>query len=244
MVDEKKISREEFQSRERPVVREINPAVLRLGYYSAMIACIAAAGYGAAQLLQVAGALTFPVDAFLIYGFSICISVPYVTAVIAVHHTTSTERNIWSHIAIAFAIMYATYVNLNYVVQLATVVPRSLTGTLDEVKVLDQTPHSLFWDVDGLGYICMGISTFFLAFAFPAGESRQWLRRFLIANGLVVPLISTVYFYPRFSIALLLMGSPWIITTCGSLLLLAISFRKELMNGVKVVRGRKLTTGD
>lgn len=209
----------------------MNPVALRIGFYSSMIAFIAAAGYSLAQLLQVAGAVTFPADGILIYGFSLCIAAPYVVALIAVHDTIPAEKKIWSHIAIAFAIMYATYVNLNYVVQLATVIPRSLAGTLDDVKILDQTPHSLFWDVDGLGYICMGISTFFLAFAFPRGDSQRWLRRFLIANGLVAPLISLVYFYPEFSIALLLMGSPWIVTTCGSLLLLAIYFRKELLNG-------------
>jgi hypothetical protein len=76
-----------------------------------------------------------------------------------------------------------------------------------------------------LGYICMGISTFFLRPAF--SEDHKWLRRFLFANGMVVPVISFVYFYPHFSTALLFIGLPWIITAPGSLLLLAVFFRSE-----------------
>jgi hypothetical protein len=26
-------------------------------------------------------------------------------------------------------------------------------------RILDQTPHSLFWDIDELGYIFMGLAT-------------------------------------------------------------------------------------
>jgi hypothetical protein len=196
-----------------------------LGFYSALIAFIAAAGYCIAQLLQVAGIITFPVDAYLIYGFSLGIATPYVVAVIVLHHMLPEGKKIWSHIAIAFAVMYAMYVNLNYVVQLVTVIPAARQESLNELRLLDQTPHSLFWDVDALGYICMGISTFFLGFAFT--PDWKWLRTFLFANGIMVPVISFVYFYSHFSTAILFIGLPWIITAPGSLLLLADYFRRK-----------------
>jgi hypothetical protein len=199
--------------------------VNHLGFYSSVVAFIMATGYSIVQVLQIVGVLNFPTDAILIYGFSLGIASPYVISVIAVHYSITREKRPWSGVAIAFAIMYAMYVNLNYVVQLSTVVPAANHGTLDEVGILNQTPHSLFWDVDALGYICMGISTFFLGFAFE--KQMKWLRRFLFANGLMVPVISFVYFYPHFSTALLLIGSPWIITTLGSLLFLSLYFRSE-----------------
>ena len=199
--------------------------VSRLGFYSSFVAFIAATGYCIVQLMQVAGVMKFPIDAYLIYGFSLGIAAPFVIAVIALHYLLPQEKRIWSLIALSFAIMYATYVNLNYVVQLATVIPATLQGSLNEIRVLDQTPHSLFWDIDALGYICMGISTFSLTFAFT--PEWKWLRRFLFANGLMVPVISFVYFYPHFSTGILLIGLPWIITAPGSLLLLAVFFRSE-----------------
>jgi hypothetical protein len=44
------------------------------------------------------------------------------------------KKKIWSHAALLFAVMYAVYVSLNYVVQLATVIPFSLQGALDSSK--------------------------------------------------------------------------------------------------------------
>lgn len=219
----------EMQVALKPIRRKLDAS--ELGLYASLTAFIAATGYCVVQILQILGVLTFPADANLIYGFSLAIATPYLIAVIAAHHFVPNRRQIWTHISVAFAIMYATYVSLNYVVQLATVIPATLRGTVDDIRVLDQTPHSLFWDIDALGYICMGISTLALAFAFT--RKSRWLRRFLVANGLLVPVISFVYFYPDFSIMLLLVGLPWIITAPGSLLLLTLFFyaqRKSLAN--------------
>jgi hypothetical protein len=40
-------------------------------------------------------------------------------------------------------------------------------------------------------------------------------------------MIALVYFYPRFSIPLLFLGTPWLVTAPGSFLLLALMFRRE-----------------
>ncbi len=199
--------------------------VSELGFYASAMAFIAVAGYCIVQILQILGVLSFPLDANLIYGFSLAIAPPYLISVIAVHHYVPNSRRVWTQIAVALSIMYATYVSLNYVVQIATVIPATLRDTVDDIRVLDQTPHSLFWNVDALGYICMGISTLALGFAFT--KKSKWLRRFLFANGLLVPVISFVYFYPDFSTTVLLIALPWIITTPGSLLLLALFFHGE-----------------
>ena len=169
-----------------------------VGFYAAAIAFFAVAGYCIVQILQILGVLSYPLDANLIYGFSLGIAPPYLISVIAVHHYVPNSRRIWTHIAVAFSTMYASYVSLNYVVQIATVVPATLHGTADDIRVLDQTPHSLFWDVDALGYICMGI-------------------------------------YPDFSTTILLIALPWIITTPGSLLLLALFFRDEIKSSARHV---------
>ena len=209
---------------ENPDSRAVNTA----GFWASILAFIGAAGYSSAQILQVTAVLRPPLDGILIFGFSLLIATPFLVAMLALHYGTPDTKRFWSHAAVLFAVMYAIYVNLNYVVQLATVIPRSLHGPLDEIRVLDQTPHSLFWDVDGLGYIFMGLATVFAVPMFSAGGFERWMRWFFLANGVMTPVIALVYYYPTFSIALLLCGSPWILTACGSIWLLILFFKRKL----------------
>jgi hypothetical protein len=203
----------------------------KLGYYSGLIAFIAAAGYSFVQILQVIRVIAFPLDAILIYALSLCTTLPFLLSILALHYVVPNDKKIWSHAALLFSVIYVTYVTLNYVVQLATVIPASLSGTLDEIRILDQTPHSLFWNVDALGYIFLGLVTLFAYFVFKESQEQRLLKWMLLANALVTPLISFVYFYPDFSYNLLLLGVPWIITAPGSMLLLALYFGKLLRQG-------------
>ena len=143
-------------------------------------------------------------------------------ALLALHYVTPDEKWFWSHAAVLFAVMYATYVNLNYVVQLTAVIPYVAPN-----PVLVQTPHSLFWTVDALGYIALGLATLFAIPVFGKQGLQKWLRWFFLANGLIIPLFAVVYFYPNFSTTLLLLGLPWIVTAPGSMLLLALFFRRR-----------------
>jgi hypothetical protein len=199
--------------------------VTRIGYWSALIAFIGGAGYDIAQVAQLLGILAPPWDGILIYGFSLLIAAPFMVALTALHYCTPHERRLWSHIALLMSVVYVIYMTLNYVVQLAIVIPR--LGTEVSLAVLDQTPHSLFWTLDALGYIFLGAATLFAVPIFKGIESRKWVRRFFIANALVTPVIALVYFYPTFSIPLLLLGSPWMITAPGSFLMLALMFRGD-----------------
>lgn len=204
----------------------MNKSITELGFYSALLAFIASVGFDVAQILQVVGYFKFPLDAILIYGFSLLIPIPFILAMLALHYSVSDDRKIWTHAALLFTVMYAMYVSLNYVVQLATVIPMTLRGALDEVRILDQTPHSLFWDIDALGYIFMGLATLFAVPVFAKKGLELWTRRFFLAHALITPLIAVVLFYPTFSYTLLLLGSPWMITAPGSMLFLALYFKQ------------------
>ena len=188
---------------------------------------MSAVAYDVVQILQVAGVLRFPADEILIYGTSLCIVVPFILEMLAFHHVTSADKQFWTHAALVFTIMYAVFVTANYVVQLATVIPAKLMGASEGIRVLEQTPHSLFWDYDAVGYISMGLAC---ALAVPAVNNagfERWVRLSLIANALVTPLISTVYFYPTFSTRLLFLGFPWAITAPLVMLMLAIMLRRR-----------------
>jgi len=197
----------------------------KIGFFAAMTAFAAIVLFGVAQVLQVLSVLRPPLDGVLLYGFSLCIVVPFIIAILAFHYVAPTGRKFWSNAALIFTVMYGTYVSLNYAVQLATVIPAAVQGRLDQVRILDQTPHSLFWDVDALGYICMGFATLFGSFVFRKHGIEKWAKGFFIANAVMTPVIAVVYFYPTFSTPLLILGSPWIVTAAGSMLCLASYFK-------------------
>ena len=126
-----------------------------------------------------------------------------------------------------FATIYAVFVIANYVVQLATVIPAKLRGVAETIRILEQTPHSLFWDYDAVGYIAMGVATLVAVPAIGNVGFERWVRVSLIANTLVTPFISIVYFYPTYSGKLLFLGFPWALTAPLFMLMLALMLRRR-----------------
>lgn len=208
----------------------MNTTIYKIGFWSGVLAFTATVAYVIVQLLQLYDIFTFPTDERLIYGASLCIVIPFIFEMLVLHYITPDEKKFWSHAALIFTILYAVFVTANYVVQLATVIPNALKGALNEVRILQQTPHSMFWNFDALGYIFMGLATFVAIPAFEKKGFQKWVRISFIANASVTPLISIVYFYPVYSYNLLLLGFPWAITAPLSMLLLAIMFRKKFKN--------------
>ena len=208
----------------------MNNSISKIGFWSGLIAFISTVAFNIVQMLQLFGTLTYPLDQILIFGFSLCIVIPFMLAMLALHHIASPEKKFWSHAALIFTLMYVIFVTANYVVQLATVIPMTLKGASDEIRILNQTPHSLFWDFDAIGYICMGLATLFAVPVFEKQGFQKWVRYCFLVHALVTPLIAFVYFYPNFSEKLLLIGIPWGITAPLSMLLLALMFRKGLTN--------------
>lgn len=205
----------------------MNKSIYKIGFYAGVIAFVANAAFVVVQILQLLGVLTYPYDEILIFTFSLCIVIPFLLEMLALYHATPEHKNIWPHAALIFTIIYAVFVIANYVVQLATVIPMTVKGNGDAVKILSQTPHSMFWDYDAIGYIFMGLATLFAAQVFEKTGIQKWVRISFLANAAVTPLIVFVYFYPTFSERLLLLALPWTITAPTAMLLLAIMFRKN-----------------
>jgi hypothetical protein len=199
----------------------------QVGWWSGLAAFASAVAYDVVQILQVAGVLRFPIDEILIYGTSLFIVVPFVLEILALHYLTSHDKQFWTHGALIFASIYAVFVVANYVVQLATVIPAKLRGASEAVHILEQTPHSLFWDYDAVGYISMGLATLVAVPAVSKVGFERWVRLSLMANALVTPLISIVYFYPTYSTTLLFVGFPWAITAPLFMLMVAIMLRRR-----------------
>lgn len=195
--------------------------VARFGFWSSLGAFAACAGYSIVQIMQIAGLLVFPWDEIFIFGFSILIPVPFVLAMVALFHSVPEDKRIWAHAAIILAALYGGLAIIVYSTQLDLVVPTKMAGNLAQVQFLTVSKGTFMWVIDGAGYILMGLSTLFAAGAFMGNPAQRWLKWFLIANGLIDPIIIAVYIFP----SLLPLGSLWIITAPGSLLLLARYFK-------------------
>lgn len=201
----------------------MNSRVHKVGFISGIVAFASNVAFVLIQALQLFGVLKYPYDEIFIYGFSLCIVIPFLIEMLALHHTTPDEKKFWSHAALIFTIIYSVFVTANYVVQLATVIPMTLKGLSNQISILAQTPHSLFWDFDAIGYISMGFATLFAIPVFENQGFERWVRISLLSNALVTPLIAFVYFYPNFSEKLLLLGVPWTLTAPAAMLFIAIS---------------------
>ena len=202
--------------------------IYKVGFIAGLAAFISTALFVLFQMLQLVGILHYPWDEILIYGSSLCIVIPFMIEMLALHYTTPVQKKLWSHAGLIFTTIYVVFVTANYVVQLATVIPMTLKGSADKVSILIQTPHSLFWDFDAIGYIFMGLATGFAIPVFEKKGIQKWVRYSFLAHALVTPLIAFVYFYPKFSNQLLLLGIPWGITAPASMLLLAITFKRRI----------------
>ena len=192
----------------------------KFGFYTALASAAASTGYTIVQILQVMGVVHPPLDAVLIYAFSLCIAPPFMLAMLALCHSVDTGKKFWAHAALLFSALYNGFVMLMYVMQLAAVIPFHLTD-----KALIVAPHSFFWTIDALGYINMGIAALFAAFVFKKQSIQRWL---FLAHGLITPLVAIVYFSPVFSVGLLMLASPWSITAPGCMIALARYFKKNI----------------
>jgi hypothetical protein len=207
--------------------KQLNSTVYKVGYWSGLAAFAATTAFVIVQTLQLMRVLTYPWDEISIYGTSLCIVVPFIFEMLALHYVVADDKKFWSHAALIFTVLYAAFVTANYIVQLTTVIPMTLKGTDADIQILKQTPHSLFWDFDAIGYIFMGLATLIAIPIFKKEGFQKWVRYALIAHTLVTPLIVFVYFYPNFSERLLLIGVPWGITAPVFMLMLALMFKKS-----------------
>ncbi len=205
----------------------MNKRIRLIGFWSGLIAFVSTVAFVVVQLLQITGFFHYPLDEILIYGTSLCIVIPFIFEILALHYITPDEKKFWSHGALIFTILYAVFVTANYVVQLATVIPTKLKGATSEIQILEQTPHSMFWNFDAIGYIFMGLSTLTAIPVFEKHGFQRWVKISFFANAFVTPLIAVVYFYPNYSEKLLFLAFPWGITAPLAMLLLAIMFKKN-----------------
>jgi hypothetical protein len=143
--------------------------------------------------------------------------------VVSIHQLAAPDRKVWGHAAMAFATAYAVLICTVYFVQLTFVAPRIARGETAGIENFLFTPfNSFLYAVDILGYSFMSLATLFAAPVFTAPGLPRVVRRFLIANGLLLPFLALqMYFH-----SLIWVASLWAVTFPGATWALAILFHR------------------
>lgn len=142
------------------------------------------------------------------------------------------ERKLFGTIGLCLAVVSFAVIALDYFIQLRTVQPALRRGELEGLAILSQyNPHGVFIALEELGFLVMGLSFAFLAFAL--GGSRlervtQWV--YLVSSALIVTAFVGMSWYfgfgieSRFEVTAIFIG--WL-TLMISGALLAVVFRRS-----------------
>jgi len=211
----------------------MSPSTRKLGYWSAVLASVFSIFYIVAQFAEwfgLLGSAGGPESASTTLGLivlltpSLFLGSSFLVLMVAVHHYAAADRKIWSHIGMVFATIYTALISINYYVQLALVVPHLIRGEVESIRFLLFTPFDSFlYTVDILGYSFMSLATLFAAFVFTERGLERTARRFLIANGVILPFVALQnYYHP-----LIWGGALWAVTFPGSTISLALLFKRK-----------------
>ncbi|MGD2047635.1 MAG: hypothetical protein PVJ80_06445 [Gemmatimonadota bacterium] len=211
---------------------EIPRATRAVGFWSAVLATFFAITYDVGQIAEWLGWLgsaggpessSTPLGILVLLTPSLFLGSSFLVLVVAIHQATAPERRVWSQAAVAFATVYAALISINYYVQLTWVMPRLARGEVAGMEPFLFTPFDSFlYAVDILGYSFMSLATLFVAPVFTGGGAERVARRFLIANGLLLPFLA----FQMYVHSLIWIAALWAVTFPGATWTVAIVFRR------------------
>ena len=200
-------------------------AVVQLGFWAAVLSTVFAMAFNVAAILERLGVPAPPWDLIPLMAPSIFLALAFVVLMVCVHYYVPEERRVWTLVGLAFAIIYAVLVSIVYFVQLTVVLPRMLAGEGESVGVLLFTSFDSFmYALDVLGYGLMSLATLFAAWGFEGSKLERAIRRAMITNGVLAPIVPLQMIFP----VLLFVSAIWIVTLPLSTILLAILFRRAV----------------
>ena len=206
------------------------PPFARLGFWSAVLTAMFTILFLVGFIVVTMGLLPPPWDIVLAIGASLLLAPSFVVMMVSVHYAAPDEKKIWSHIGIAFAVLYAALISIVYVTWLFVVEPHVLRGQANQVTLLIFAPGSFVQMVDGLGYTFMGIATLFAAPVFARKRLENWIRWLCLLNGPGALMVFLAYiFYGLLGLSLLysgLVGIWWEFIFPPLAILLAVYFRR------------------
>lgn len=148
-----------------------------------------------------------------------------------VRERAAQDRRVHGTIGLSLAVASFTVIAVDYFIQLRTVQPALLRGEWDGLAIVSQyNPHGVFIALEELGFLAMGLSFAFLAFALGDSRLERATRRvYLASSALMVAAFVGMSLYfgfgleYRFEVTAITLG--WLtLTITGALL--AFVFRR------------------
>jgi hypothetical protein len=221
------------------MVKHATDSATRLGYWSAVLCALFSLTYIVGQLFEWAGMLgsaggpesvSTPLGIAVLLTPSLLLGSAFLVLMVSVHQRAAPARRVWSHTGVAFATAYAVLTGMVYFLQLTVVGPRLASGRIEGMEAFVFVPFDSFlYAVDILGYTFMSAATLFAAFALTGDGVERVARRFMIANGLLIPFLAFQMYWH----SLIWVASLWAITFPGAMVSLALMFQRD---------GRELTS--
>lgn len=192
----------------------------KLGFWSAIGACVASLAYAVPQIMQVAGLLPDPLDRILIFTPSLVLAPFFVVTLAAVYAQSTQAAKPWRMAALAVGILYGALASQVYINQIGVVIPHELRGEGHLARTTAccnfQQPMTV---IDLLGYTYMAIALWLLMPTYTAKP----LRYLLLANGLLAPFLILQVYWPQ----LIYVGALWLVLFPAALFLMAQECRED-----------------
>jgi hypothetical protein len=233
------------------VLSKVDP-VRQLGFWSAALTAMIAALHFAIGIMTPARSGPFarpediipypytnvasfiPIDYVWLYpGF--LLALVFIVLVACIHNYASVDRKIFSQISMAFAMIYAAVITIDYFIQFTVAIPSLLSGETAGLSLFTQySPHGIFIALEGLGYMMMSMALLFAAFVFTGGKLERAIRgllimSFILSIGSFFYLSWLKYDVVAFEVTVLTIN--WIVLIVMGAML-SILFRRASMGGV------------
>lgn len=203
-----------------------------VGFWAAVLSTVFGLTYIVGQIAEWLGWLgsaggpesqSTPLGIVVLLTPSLLLGSAFLVLLVCIHRIAPDGRRVWSQAALAFGTVYAVLISMNYFVQLTLVGPRMAEGRLEGIEMFVFVPFDSFlYSVDLLGYSFMSVATLFAAMVFTRHGLEGIARRFLIANGVLLPFLVGQLYVP----ALIWPASLWAVTFPGATWALALLFRR------------------
>jgi hypothetical protein len=157
---------------------------------------------------------------------SLALAPTFIVLMVSVHYYAAPDRKIWSHLGIAFTVVYAVMASLNYIAQLTVVRLSILNKETDGLAMFVMgNSHSIFWALAS-AYAFMNLAMLFAGQVFDGGRLERWIRWLFFANGATV--VVTIFGVVVDSPPIYLLGSlvPWCVVFSLATALLAVLFKR------------------
>ena len=218
--------------------------VCQLGFWSSVLATLSSIGYGIALIVTMMSMSATATDTspgwrgieLFVASFqpiqmlslipSLLLAPTFVVLMVSLHYYASPDKKIWSHLGIAFALIYAVMASINYITQLTVVRLSILNKETDGLAMFVMgNSHSIFWALAS-SYAFMNLAMLFAAPVFGSGRLERAIRWLFVANGASV--VVTIFGVGVDSPTIYLLGSlvPWCVIFSLATLLLAVLFRR------------------